>query len=91
MRCWTAARATASSVLAQRELWTVMCTALEITAAQECERVFDFSRVHKCVDGQYPATKTRRGPKRLIASIHTSPQFFCREWHKVSQGPQRSA
>ena len=24
---------------ALRELWTVICTALEITAAQECERV----------------------------------------------------
>ena len=41
---------------ALRELWTVICTALEITAAQACERVFDSLSALLLDYEQYPAT-----------------------------------
>ena len=50
-------RATASS--AAFFAWTVICTALEITAAQECERVVD--KLFMCtfsLDGQYIPRQT---------------------------------
>jgi len=49
---------------ALRELWAVICTALEITAAQECERVFRRTSVTGALNSSlFPRLKKPERPK----------------------------
>ena len=72
------ARAAASSVLLCVSCGQ-LCTALEITAAQECERVFNGSLRALSLQRAISARQMCERPIKASVSYTSKPHFFCRE------------